>query len=330
MSEMDNSINEVYELLSIVQFIDVGLVVLDRDYRVTLWNGFMENHSGLSRSDVDGKVFSELFPEIPQEWLRKKIDSVIHLNNRSFSVWKQRPFLMKFKNSRPITGRSEWMYQNVTIFPIANLQCNVEKVCLMIYDVTDMAIHEEEAQEVNKQLEELSKIDGLTQLLNRRTWENLLQMEYKRLQRSHAISTLVMFDIDHFKRVNDSYGHPAGDEVIRTVSKVLRDQKRDTDVSGRYGGEEFGVILPDTDGAGGMVFCERLRKAIEDTVITHNGQHIPITVSLGLAEVSFDGNSYMKWLQFTDEALYEAKQSGRNRSVLFSRQSQADEAEQSI
>ena len=276
----------------------------------------MENHSGLGHAEVNGKSLFELFPEIAQEWLTKKIDAVIHLNSRSFSVWKQRPFLMKFQSCRPITSRSEWMYQNVTIFPIVNLRGVVDKVCLMIYDVTDMALREQNIQTANRQLEELSKVDGLTQLLNRRAWEELLGMEYKRLLRSQSVSSLVMLDIDHFKRVNDNYGHQAGDEIIRMVSKQLRQQKRDSDIAGRYGGEEFGVILPDTNGQGGLVFCERLRKSIESTVVEYDGKPIPVTISLGLAEVIFDSDTHIKWLQKSDEALYASKQGGRNMCTL--------------
>jgi len=317
MNQTDNSIEELHELLSILQFIDVGLVVLDRNHHVTLWNGFMENHSGLGFSDVEGKSFFDLFPELPQEWLEKKIDTVTHLNNRSFSVWKQHPFLLKFQSYRPITGRSEWMYQNVTVFPLVNLLGEVEKVCLMIYDVTDMALREQAIESANIKLEELSKIDGLTGLLNRRTWEEQLAQEFRRQQRSDEISSLVMFDIDHFKRVNDTYGHQAGDEVIRTVAAVLQHEKRDTDIGGRYGGEEFGVILPNTDGDGGLVFCERLRKSIEQAVIRHDDQVIPVAVSLGVAEITFNGNNHMAWLQKSDEALYESKEGGRNMTTVF-------------
>ncbi len=317
MNESNNSIEGLHELLSILQFIDVGLVVLDRDYQVSLWNSFMENHSGLSGSDVAGKCFFDIFPDVQEDWLRRKIDSVFHLKNRAFSAWKHHPFLTKFQSDRPITGSSEWMYQNFTAFPLANPRGEVDKVCLMIYDVTDIALREQAFQSANKQLEELSQIDGLTQLFNRRTWEGMLSMEYKRSGRSDLVSSVVMFDIDHFKQVNDTYGHQAGDEIIRMVAKTLRQQQRETDISGRYGGEEFGVILPDTNSEGALVFCERLRKAIEKSVTTFDGQEIPITISLGIAETHDNDGDHTKWLQHSDEALYQSKEGGRNMSKIF-------------
>lgn len=317
MKASENSIEEMHEVLSIFQFIDVGLVVLDLDCQITLWNNFMENHSGLRMAEVRGKNIYELFPDISREWLGKKIDSVIQLNNRSFSIWKQRPFLMMFRSDRPITGRSEFMYQNVTIFPLVGLNGQVGKICMIVYDVTDTALHEQAIQEANKNLKELSQIDGLTQLMNRRTWEELLSMEYKRLHRNQGVSSLVMFDIDHFKRVNDNYGHQAGDDVIKMVSRVLREQKRETDIAGRYGGEEFGVVLPDTDADGAMVFCERLRKAIEAEVVVFEGQPIPVTVSLGIAPYITSENEHERWLQCSDEALYQSKEGGRNMTTVF-------------
>ena len=126
-----------------------------------------------------------------------------------------------------------------------------------------------------------------------------------------------MFDIDHFKQVNDIYGHQAGDEVIRTISRLLLGSLRKTDIAGRYGGEEFGIILGHTTAINSHIYCERLRKSIEDTVVVFNDTEIKITVSLGLCESSKSWNNYNSWLEKTDVALYKAKESGRNKSIIF-------------
>ena len=324
MSDIDSSMGELHEVFSILQFIDVGLIVINRDYEISLWNGFMENHSGKTPAEVDGKSIFSVFPEINESLLRRKVESVFHLKNHGFTLWKQHSHFVRFDSTRPITGQSDKMYQNLTIFPLVNLQGEVHKACLMIYDVTDAALREQEFISANKQLKELSQIDGLTQLLNRATWENYLNLEFKRSKRSQTVSSLVMFDIDHFKKVNDTYGHQAGDEVIRTVASILTHEKRETDISGRYGGEEFGVILPDTPGDGGIIFCERVRKAIEAAVIVHEGVHIPITVSLGLAEINIDDEDAKVWLSQSDQALYASKEGGRNMSTLFQAQDNND------
>lgn len=126
-----------------------------------------------------------------------------------------------------------------------------------------------------------------------------------------------MFDIDHFKKVNDTYGHQAGDEVIRLVSSTLRKNLRQTDIAGRYGGEEFGVILADTSAKSAVVFCERLRKQIEAAEVHHDGQTIKVTVSLGISEIHPDKDDYKQWLECADQALYRCKENGRNQTQIY-------------
>nr|WP_024309527.1 PAS domain-containing protein [Pseudomonas sp. P818] len=131
-------IKEVHWLLDIVQCIDVGVVVLDRQYRVEVWNAFMENHSGLGPDQAQGRSLFELFPDIDSPWLERKVESVVQLGTRAFSLWQQRPYLMRFKSYQPITGQADFMYQNVTLLPLAGQP--VEHVCLVIYDMTAAAV----------------------------------------------------------------------------------------------------------------------------------------------------------------------------------------------
>lgn len=323
---MTNSLDNMDELhwtLSMLQHLDVGLVVLDAGYNICLWNGFMENHSGKKSTDVSGKSVFQLFNEIPEVWLKNTVDSVIMLKSRAFSTWEQRPYLFRFKSYRAITGGCEWMYQNITIIPLTSADGIVRHVCLILYDVTDSALDERELERANTELEYLSRTDGLTGLFNRRAWQEYLSMEHKRFIRTEKKSVLVMLDIDHFKKVNDTYGHQAGDAVICSISDALNLVKRETDYAGRYGGEEFGVILSETDYKGGMVFAERLHKAIASIEVIHNDRHINYTVSLGLAE-SGEANDCMEWLSHADSALYKAKESGRNCSVLYGSQVMSD------
>jgi diguanylate cyclase (GGDEF)-like protein len=126
-----------------------------------------------------------------------------------------------------------------------------------------------------------------------------------------------MFDIDHFKKVNDRFGHQAGDEVIRSTARLLLECKRATDIAGRYGGEEFGVILIDTNTDGAWVFAERLRKRVCGQPVTHEGREIAYTISLGMAECVPGIVDHQQWIERSDQALYQAKESGRNRSVIY-------------
>ncbi len=303
--------------MDMLQTIDVGLVVLDREFKVQAWNGFMENHSGLLPHMVRNQVLFDLFQEIPRDWFVHKAQSVFMLKNRSFTTWEQRPFLFRFKNYRPITGTEEFMYQNITISPLISANGDVNHICIIIYDVTDIASNSKQLAKANAQLEQLSRTDGLTQLYNRRYWEEQLELEYRRFKRTGRASTLLMFDIDHFKKVNDTYGHPAGDEVIRQVSKTLTNTMRATDIAGRYGGEEFGLILIDTDGDCGKAFAERLRTTVEKILVKHEGKEIRFTISLGIAELEHSVEDYHEWLQRSDTALYQSKEGGRNKATIF-------------
>jgi len=311
------NIKDIHWLMDMLQTIDVGLVVLDSDFRVMVWNSFMENHSGVSPAIIKDKILFDIFPSIPQKWFRQKAESVFLLKSSTFTVWEQRPYLFKFKNYRPITGSADYMYQNITLIPLLSADNEVRQFGVLIYDVTDIAVNKIKLEQANNKLAFLSKTDHLTQLNNRGAWEESLQREYNRSRRSKLKCCVVMFDIDHFKNVNDTYGHQAGDEVIRRTSALLKDTMRNTDIAGRYGGEEFGVILVDTDAENALIFTERLRQRIENEVIEHETLKIKITISLGISALSDDCDTYQSWLEQSDKALYICKESGKNQSRIY-------------
>jgi len=313
----NQSIDDVHWQLDMLQSIDVGLVVVDRDYTIKLWNGFMANHSGMSPAQVVGKNIFKLFPDIPEDWFKRKAESVFLLKNRCFTHWEQRPFLFQFKTYRPITGAAEHMCQNVALIPVSSADGKANQLSVVIYDVTDIAVGKQQLHEANKQLALLSRTDSLTQLNNRGYWEEAAEREFRRLKGTGANATMVMFDIDHFKRINDGYGHPAGDTAIRETARVLRESIRATDVAGRYGGEEFGIVLVETGAEGAMILTERLRSAIEAMTVVHEDYRIQFTISIGFAEWDPELVSHEQWIDCADQALYEAKESGRNQVVQF-------------
>jgi len=310
-------LNEFHWLLAITQSIDVGVVVLDRDYRVQVWNTFMENRSGVQPKDAHNQNFFSLFPEIDRQWFSRKVESVATLGTPAFTVWEQRPYLVRFKNYQPITGQEEFMYQNTTLLPLRSTDSKINHICLVIYDVTDVATNRHQLQAANAQLQQLSRTDRLTGLYNRGYWEESLKVAYARHQRYGNATSLVMLDIDHFKQVNDTYGHQAGDKVIEQVARLIREHERETDVAGRYGGEEFGVVLSDTDKIGGSVFAERLRKAVEGLEVLHNGQSIRFTISLGVADLSQPSINHADLIAWADHALFASKKAGRNRVTVY-------------
>ena len=297
--------------------IEVGIVIVDHDFKVSLWNQFMENHSGYTSDYVQGRTLFELFSEVNQDWFRQKCDPVFELRSPAFIIWEQRPHLFRFPAYRPITSYSEIMYQNVTIFPLTSLAGSVDRICIVVYDVTLEAVSKQQFQALNKQLEQISRTDGLTGLYNRRYWEETCQKEFKRVCRTGETASLIILDIDKFKNINDTYGHPAGDQVIKTMAKVITTAIRETDISGRYGGEEFTIILPDTDVKNARFVAERIRKLAEAFPVQYEDQTIHFTVSLGVSMSSKDFDSHSKWIDKADKGLYEAKTNGRNRTVIM-------------
>ena len=309
-------INELHWLLDIVQSIDVGVVVMDRDYNVEIWNSFMENHSGVGADKAARQSLFTLFPEIDQGWFTHKVETAVMLGTRAFTIWEQRPNLVHFKSYQPITGMADEMYQNVTILPLRSSTGKTDHVCLIIYDVTGVAVNKRQLESANTKLQELALRDGLTGLLNRRYWESCLEREFARHQRYDNPVSLVIFDIDHFKRVNDTYGHQPGDEVIRATARITSQLVRETDFAGRYGGEEFVVLLPGTTLDGAAQFAERLRSTIERQQLDYQGSPLTFTISLGVATLADDMAGYQALLERADKALYQSKEGGRNQVTL--------------
>ncbi len=321
MALEQHQIDKLYSLMEILRNIDVGLVVIDQELKIQFWNDFMENHSGRLSAEVKHQAITGLFSEIPNDWFRKKVDSVFLLQNKAFMIWEQRPYLFRFDNYRPVTGGAEFMYQNVTFIPLFTADGKVTHICMIVYDVTDMAVHKQGLQKANQELAILSQTDGLTKLYNRAHWEDCLEREYKRWQRVKQRACLLMLDIDHFKSINDNYGHPVGDDVIRHLAQLIQNNAREIDVSGRYGGEEFAIILGDTSLQDAALLAERLRKAVEEAVVNSDGQSLKYTISLGIAALEVGIQSGQEWIACADKALYSSKENGRNRVSLYSPQS---------
>jgi len=301
----------------IIDRVNVGIFIVNPDMEIVLWNQFMASHSGLRSEEVMGQNLFDFFPELPKRWFKKKIKSVILLKSFAFTSWEQREYLFKFPHNRPITGGVEYMQQDCTLMPLKDEMGEVQNVCIAIHDATDASIFSNMLKGAIKDLEAASRTDGLTKIYNRHHWEQRLNEEFLRAERYGDEMALIMFDLDHFKSINDNYGHLAGDEVLRRVSTLFKEQLRATDIPGRYGGEEFGLILPATDLAGAELVAERIRKAVDDEEIYHNNQLLPVAVSLGITIFSPEQRSYEALIGEADSALYYSKENGRNRWTSY-------------
>lgn len=178
---------------------------------------------------------------------------------------------------------------------------------------------QDELREANKRLESLADTDGLTGLFNRRYLDNLLQRELQRTTRYKTPLGIVLLDLDHFKQINDTYGHQTGDEVLRNVSKLVTAAVRVTDCVARFGGEEFAIVFTQTPATGVVDVTERLRQCLADHAHTHQGQTVRATASFGVSVCDGKGvvPSASEIIARADRSLYRAKRSGRNRMVLW-------------
>ncbi|MBI4511718.1 MAG: diguanylate cyclase [Deltaproteobacteria bacterium] len=168
-----------------------------------------------------------------------------------------------------------------------------------------------------RQMEMMATTDGLTGLLNHRTFQERLADFLGRSERHGLRLALILTDIDHFKNVNDTYGHPVGDHVLKGVARVLQESVRKIDVVARYGGEEFAIIMEGADPVGAQQLAERIRQDVSKVVFQSDKGTFQVTLSLGVAGVPDDAKEKQHLIERADQALYHAKHNGRNRSVTF-------------
>ncbi len=192
-----------------------------------------------------------------------------------------------------------------------------DKIRLGSTTILKFTYHDQLDVNFQQQMLDAALRDGLTKAFNKRYFLGRLETELAYAKRHRAPLSLVMFDVDHFKRVNDTFGHLAGDYVLAKISKLTQNTVRTEDVFARYGGEEFGVICRGVNLANAGILGERLRAIVETTEFDHEGTRMPITISVGVAAYpDLPLESPEQLIAAADEALYQAKRTGRNRVLL--------------
>ena len=256
-------------------------------------------------------------------------DDAICNNNALNAILSNQTGYRQLFRIRLRDGRVSYVEENVTIDQLTSDSWHMVGVCV---DATERksaedqlvaqnnelirlhgVIEQEKAAlaEANKKLSNLATTDGLTGIKNHRAFREQLDTELRTASRYMTPLSLILLDIDHFKSLNDEFGHPAGDAVLVQVGRILQDTARECDVPARYGGEEFAVILPRTDRTGAIAVAERLRVALESAC----WQRRPVTARLGVATTGVDCVDADTLIQIADKALYQAKAGGRNRVV---------------
>ncbi|MFN6261593.1 MAG: diguanylate cyclase [Chromatiaceae bacterium] len=302
----------------ILAALNSGVIVVDDEYNIQYLNAFIERHGNLQLAGVLGKSLFSVFADLPEAWLKRKLMSVLDLKTPAFSSWEQRQYIFKLPHLRPITSSSQYMAQNCTMLPLETGQHEQPLICILIEDATDAFVYQQHLSRTLIELEKANRQDGLTKVQNRRYWEEQLKQEIHRAQRYQHSLSLILFDLDKFKDLNDKYGHLGGDFVLVELSSFISSLLRDSDLFGRYGGEEFGIILPDTGLEGAEEVAERICRAVADYPMLFNQQTIRTTLSIGVAEfVPKQHFLHDDLIRCADMALYNAKRSGRNRVCCY-------------
>ncbi len=275
-----------------------GVLILDTMMRIVDINTAAKQYLKLGPKLI-GKTAAEALGHLPE------------ITERLRQSDKKYRFEVQNLNS----GKPAWLL--LDFFPLHNKGALSYGQMLVIRDITERKMFEET-------LYNLTMTDELTTLFNRRYFMQMAEKELNRTRRyGHALS-LAIFDIDFFKNVNDSCGHSAGDRVLITLSQILKKRLRKTDTAARLGGEEFGLILPDTNLENAYVVTEDLRKVIAGTPVYYEGNKISFTVSIGVTACS-PGTLYVEeLLRAADKALYRAKDEGRNRTIIRPADSKAE------
>ncbi len=292
----------------ILDILNTGIVILDSRYQVVLWNHWMEINSGMGREDIEGTLLFKHFPQLNTPFFIRSIKSVLKFNNYVYLSQKLHTYLFPFPARGIYAKEYDYMQQSCSLIPLDE---NGEKlIVLTVQNVTETVYLEQN-------LRDLTRLDGLTGIFNRRYLDKRLDEEFLRYKRSGRSYCLIMLDIDDFKQVNDTYGHPFGDVVIRELAQLCSEGIRGSDIVARFGGEEFSIVLLDTEGEGAMVFAERLRKRVEQYSFNKDGVSHSITASLGVSAVSPGMEDSREMIEQADKALYASKESGKNCATLY-------------
>lgn len=293
----------------LVDGLPTGLAVLDRNLTVSRWNQWMVLHSGRDAREVVGRPVTEIYPEIDTAAFRRAFDSVITFGSVMYLSQRLHHYLFPFAADPVYRPELSMMQQSCTLSAVRDERAIVG-VAIMVSDVSDRVVMERRLRQANLR-------DSLTGSYNRRFLNARLPEEIERHRRTGRPLTLLLLDLDHFKDINDRFGHATGDLALQRFAQAVTRHLRGIDQFARYGGEEFVCLLPETDIDGALSLAERIRSGIEhDGSGERAGGRPGLTVSIGVAELEPQQDSPESLLTRADQAMYRAKQNGRNRVEL--------------
>ena len=284
------------------------LIIKENDFKVVFWNRWLAIQTKITKETAQGTALDCLFPDTSFRLLKRKIRIASKINTSTFINSSVDKYLIPIPLNRITTSMFKHMRQDCVITWL-----NDDEVSLIIYDSSSLLEARAVIKEQLSVVERQATIDYLTQCYNKGMFNKLLSGEIKRTNRHNNVFSLIIFDIDNFKIVNDTFGHLAGDTVLQEIARITRGAIRESDNFARWGGEEFCILLPDTNIQGGKNLADKLQR----TIANHDfGNPGTITCSFGVVQFSPELTED-KLVSRADKALYRAKQNGKNQAVVY-------------
>jgi diguanylate cyclase (GGDEF)-like protein len=295
-----------HTLLEFINLSKDGYLVFDKHDRICFINDTFAGIIGIEKQQALGLSFERLVR------ISAESRNGLHVESDDLDNWivaaQSRRQSSDFRLFEVDKWDGRWFLLSEQSLPTKELLVHAK-------EITEQKNLEAQLLATQDKLRELALTDELTGVANRRSFMESVKVELARQERQQQAAALLIFDMDFFKRVNDTYGHQAGDRVLQQVAQVTRRQLRPYDIFGRIGGEEFAIFLADTDKALAYQIAERLRITIFNTPITLAKMTLSVSVSIGLC-THVSGNTFQELYEKTDIALYQAKKSGRNRVCI--------------